>query len=259
MTARATHSTTSATSTTVPLLLNAAGKVALVAGAAGGIGSATVALFRSAGAQVGLFDLIHWRVTDKNLVPISGDVSSERDCAGAVARTVERFGRLDYVINAAGRVGAGKLVETRKKDWNDALAVNLDPAFFLARAAHPHLAATRGALVLISSTNGRNGGSHLSGAGYAVAKAGIINLTRYLAKEWANDGVRVNCVAPGPVATPMLDRLNDAEHAALKAAIPLGRYAEAGEIAATIGFLCSAHAASITGACINVSGGMVLD
>lgn len=242
-----------------PVLIDATGKVALIAGAAGGIGSATVGLFRSAGARAGLFDLVLWRISGDDVVPITGDVSSERDCAQAVERTVERFGRLDYVINAVGRVGAGKLVDTKKKDWDDALAVNLDPAFFLARAAHPHLAASRGAMVFISSTNGRNGGSHLSGVGYAVAKAGIINLTRYLAKEWAAEGIRVNCVAPGPVATPMLDRLTSAEHAALKTAIPLGRYAQANEVAATIAFLCSAHAASITGACLNVSGGMVLD
>jgi NAD(P)-dependent dehydrogenase (short-subunit alcohol dehydrogenase family) len=114
-------------------------------------------------------------------------------------------------------------------------------------------------MVLMSSSNAVNGGSAVSGAAYAVAKAGLLNLSRYLAKEWAPDLIRVNCIAPGPVATPMLDRLDAAAHAALIAAIPLKRYAEAAEIAAVTGFLCSAHAASMTGAVINVSGGLVLD
>jgi NAD(P)-dependent dehydrogenase (short-subunit alcohol dehydrogenase family) len=245
--------------TSAPALLEATGKVALVAGAAGGIGSATVGLLRAAGARVGLFDLLRWRITDPGVVPISGDAASERDCEQAIARTVERFGRLDYVVNAVGVIGAGKFADIATKDWHRLLQINLDSTFFLMRAAYPHLPKPGGAAVLISSTNGRNGGSRLSGAAYATAKAGIVNLTRYLAKEWAPDGVRVNCVAPGPVATPMVDRLSAAEHDALKAAIPLKRYAEASEIAATIGFLLSSHAASMTGACLNVSGGLLLD
>ena len=94
---------------------------------------------------------------------------------------------------------------------------------------------------------------------YGAAKAGVLNLTRALAKEWAAQGLRVNCVAPGPVATAMLDRLSEADHAALKAAIPLGRYADPQEIAAAIAFLCSDHARTMTGAMINISGGLVLD
>jgi 3-oxoacyl-[acyl-carrier protein] reductase len=108
-------------------------------------------------------------------------------------------------------------------------------------------------------SNARNGGSALSGAPYAVAKAGVSNLARYLAREWATDGLRVNCLAPGPVDTPMLDRLNPEQHAALQAAIPLGRYTSGREVAAAIAFLCSDHAASTTGATTNISGGLVLD
>jgi len=243
-----------------PLLLDARGKVALIAGASGGIGLATAALFREAGASLGLFDLDKRPAsTEEHVISIAGDATSERDVQRAVKRTVERFGRLDYVVNAVGVVGAGRLSDTSHADWDRLLAVNLDSAFLLTRAAWPALRESRGAVVLLSSTNGRNGGSHLSGAAYAVAKAGILNLARYLAKEWAADGVRINCVAPGPVNTPMLARLKPDEHRALRSAIPLARYAEPGEVAAAIAFLCSPHAASMTGTCLNISGGMVLD
>ena len=139
------------------------------------------------------------------------------------------------------------------------LDANLTSAFLLARACHRHLRRPGGTLVLLSSTNGRNGGGPLSGAAYAAAKAGILNLSRYLAKEWAAEGLRVNCVAPGPVDTPMLERLSAPQHQQLMAALPLGRYAQPDEVAGAIAFLCSSYAASITGACINVSGGMLLD
>ncbi len=111
-------------------------------------------------------------------------------------------------------------------------------------------------MVLFSSVNGRHGGNRLSGPAYAVAKAGVIGLTRHLAKDQARRRVRVNCVAPGPVATPMIDRLADDEMAALRATIPLDRITSPVEIAETVGWLCSPGAASITGAVIDVNGGM---
>lgn len=233
-------------------LLDASGKVALVAGSAGGIGRAVVGALADAGASVLGFD----RAPGAAMV---GDAANEADVARAVAATLERHGRLDFVVNAVGITGAGPLAATAPADWQRVRDVNLDSAYLLARAAHPHLQRAHGAVVLFSSTNGRNGGSALSGAAYAVAKAGIINLTRYLAKEWAADGIRVNCVAPGPVATPMLDRFSAAEREALRQSIPLKRIATPEEIAATVAFLLSPHAATMTGTCLNVSGGLVLD
>src|SRR3546814_14738852 len=96
-------------------------------------------------------------------------------------------------------------------------------------------------MVLLSSTNGRNGGSHLSGAAYAVAKAGLVNLVRYLAKEWAEAGVRVNCIAPGPVDTPMLARLAPVQRQALADGMLTGPLPTAGDTAASIAFLLRAH------------------
>jgi NAD(P)-dependent dehydrogenase (short-subunit alcohol dehydrogenase family) len=99
----------------------------------------------------------------------------------------------------------------------------------------------------------------LSGAAYAVAKAGVMNLMRYLAKEWAPDGIRVNCLAPGPIDTPMLARLDEATRASLAAATPLGRVGVPADVASVVGYLASPGASFLTGTVHNVSGGLLLD
>jgi len=246
---------------TSPSLIDAAGRIALITGAAGGIGRATVDLFLSAGANVVAMDQDRSRLPKDStaLIPIAADATDEQSVRSAVNCAVERFGGLDYAIGTVGVGGAGPLSDVTLAEWKRLLDINLTSMFLLARECYPFLRRPGGAMVMISSTNGRNGGSQLSGPAYAVAKAGVLNLVRYLAKEWAADGLRVNSVAPGPVATPMLDRFSDVQHARLKESIPQRRYAEANEIAAAIGYLCSRHAASMTGACINVSGGLVMD
>jgi NAD(P)-dependent dehydrogenase (short-subunit alcohol dehydrogenase family) len=245
-------------------LLDGAGRVAFVTGAAGGIGRALIRNLRSEGAKVAALDLSEKALTvafgrDDGITTIAGNASAEADVRSAVAAALDTYGRIDFAINLAGAVGAGKLADTALADWQRLVDINLTSAFLVCRETYRALKTSKGAAVLISSTNGLNGGSHLSGAAYAVAKAGIINLTRYLAKEWAADGIRVNCLAPGPVDTPMVARLKPDEHAALKRAIPIGRYATAEECAAQIIFLCSAHAGSTTGTVANISGGLVLD
>ena len=112
-------------------------------------------------------------------------------------------------------------------------------------------------MVLLGSSNGISGGSALSGAAYAVAKAGVHNLTRYLAKEWAADGIRVNALAPGPIDTAMVARLDGATRSVLRRDVPLGRFGTADEVAAHVLFLCSRHAAWQTGTVTNLSGGLV--
>jgi len=244
-----------------PSLINARGKVALVTGAAGGIGRATVSLLRSAGAHVATFDR-----TVKGLPPegadvlrFAGDAADERIVRTAVRETARQFGKIDYIVSATGAAGAGTIAETSLEDWRRLMDVNLTSAFLLCREAHKHLRKPGAAVVLFSSTNGRTGGTAVSGPAYAAARAGVLNLTRHLAREWARSGVRVNCIAPGPVATPMLDRLTGAKHAASGDSIPLKRYSEARELAGIVAFLLSPYAASVTGACLNVSGGLVLD
>lgn len=237
-------------------------RVALVTGAAGGIGRATVDALMRGGFAVAAVDLALADLPcafDAPFEAISADVTDESAVASAVERCVRRFGALDCVVHLAGAVGSGPLVEVSAADWRRLLDLNLTSAFLLAKAAHPHLRDRRGTLVLASSTNGINGGSALSGPAYAVAKAGVINLVRYLAKEWGVEGIRVNAVAPGPVDTPMLARLPAATRDALRQSIPLGRIAEASDVAGVVSFLCSPQAAYLTGTVLNVSGGLVLD
>ena len=237
-------------------------RVALVTGAAGGIGRATVDALMRGGFAVAAVDLALADLPcafDAPFEAISADVTDESAVAGAVERCVRRFGGIDCVVHLAGAVGRGPLVEVSAADWRRLLDVNLTSAFLLAKAAHPHLRDRRGTLVLVSSANGLNGGSALSGPAYAVAKAGVLNLVRYLAKEWGAEGIRVNAVAPGPVDTPMLARLPEATREALQQSIPLGRLASAGDVAGVIAFLCSPQAEYLTGTVLNVSGGLVLD
>ncbi len=247
--------------TAPPRLLEGKGRRAFVAGASGGIGRSVTDVFTSAGARVAgtARDSRNLPAKTADFLPLAMNPVSEDSVAKALDDAAAAFGGLDFVISMIGMVGAGPLADMTAEDWQAVLDVNLTSCFYLAKHAHPHLKRSRGTLVLCSSTNGLNGGSRLSGAAYAVAKAGILNLNRYLAKEWAADGIRVNCVAPGPVETPMLDRLSDDQHAALKAGIPLGTYASADQVARAVAFLCSDAAATMTGTVMNISAGLVLD
>ena len=239
----------------------AARPVAFVTGAAGGIGAACAEALAAEDFALALADLSIPAPASgiEPALSLAFDVTDEAATQDALAQVSARLGRLDLLVHAAGQVGAGPLVDVTADEWRRLIDVNLNSAFLIARAAHDLLAESRGSLVLFSSTNGLNGGSALSGPAYAVAKAGIINLTRYLAKEWATEGIRVNCLAPGPVATPMLDRLSSAQLAALAATVPLGRLAKPEEVAATVRYLASAEAAWLTGTVHNISGGLVLD
>lgn len=238
-------------------LLDARGRVLLLSGAAGGVGQALCKLYLAAGGQVAALDTTKGP-TRPGVASFVCDVADEAQVADAMASALKEFGRIDAFVHAAGIVGEGAITETAYADWRRVIEVNLSSAFLLARASYPALRETRGAAVLVGSSNGSNGGSALSGAAYAASKAALANLGRYLAKEWAPH-VRVNTIAPGPVATPMLDRLGEAETAKLKDSMLTGRLIEADEAAGAIAFLLSDHAAAITGATLNQSGGLILD
>lgn len=236
-------------------------RVAWLSGAAGGIGRAVITRLQRDGWHIHATDLnlTGAAVKAANVQWERVDVTSEAAVDASLASCQQQAGRIDAVVHLAGAVGRGPLVQTTLEAWQHIVDLNLTSAFLVARAAHGALQASRGGLVLMSSTNGLSGGTVLSGPAYAAAKAGIVNLTRYLAKEWAPDGIRANCVAPGPVETPMLGRLDEATRASLGALTPLGRLATADDVAATIAFLVSADAAFLTGTVHNVSGGLWLD
>lgn len=212
----------------------------LVVGGAGGIGGVCAEWFKTRGDDVVVLDL--------SLGHDAADPSS-------VAEVLSSVDSLDVVVHAAGSVGRGGIEDLDLAEWNRVLNDNLTSAAVVTSQALPKMG-KGGSVVLFSSVNGRHGGNKLSGPAYAVAKAGIIGLTRHLAKHEAARGVRVNCVAPGPVATPMLDRLSSEEMTRLRETIPLGHITEPSEIAETVGWLCSPGAASVTGAVIDNNGGM---
>ncbi|HPF28170.1 MAG: SDR family oxidoreductase [Steroidobacteraceae bacterium] len=235
--------------------------VAFVTGAAGGIGKAVVARLRQRGMRVYATDLALSAIpcTESDFAAASLDVTDERAVTEAVQACARQFGQLDHVVHLAGRGGTGPLTDVSFSEWRNLLAVNLDSAFLLAKAAASALSARHGTLTLMASTNALNGGSALSGPAYAVAKAGIINLTRYLAKEWAPQGVRVNCLAPGPIDTPMVGRFAAEIRARLIQSVPLQRLGKPDEVAAAIDYLTGDGGAFITGTVMNISGGVVLD
>lgn len=240
--------------------------VALVTGAAGGLGRATVARLRERGMRIVATDLALADIpcgvpAERALVTLASlDVTDEAAIAALVARVLAELGRLDHVIHLAGCAGHGPLDSVDIESWRRVIEVNLTSAFLLAKASHGALAQTRGSLVLTSSTNGLNGGSSLSGPAYAVAKAGLINLTRYLAKEWAGEGIRVNCLAPGPIDTPMVTgRFTPEVLEQLRRSVPLGRIGQPEDVAHAIDYLISERASFVTGTVMNLSGGLVLD
>ena len=215
-------------------------KNAFVIGSSGAIGGACRSWFERHGYHVYEFDR-------KQGYEAANPEDYKRILAG-----VEH---LDVLIHAAGSVGMGGIEQCTLEEWHRILNDNLTSAFVACQASLS-LLNRGGSIVLFSSVNGRHGGNALSGPAYAAAKAAVIGFARNLAKELAPREIRVNVVAPGPVATPMLTRLPGDVIENLRATMPLGKIISPDEIAGTIGWLCSADANSITGAVIDINGGM---
>jgi 3-oxoacyl-[acyl-carrier protein] reductase len=214
----------------------------LVVGGAGGIGSETSKLLAARGERVEVVD----RAT--------GVDACDPD---AVERFVAGVPDLANVVHLAGSVGRGSIEQHSLDDWRRVLDDNLTTAFVVSRVTVPLLRDRGGgSIVFMSSVNARTGGNRFSGGAYVAAKAGLIGLARHLALDLAPDRIRVNVIAPGPVSTPMLKRLNSTEMEAIMDQVPLRRAAEPAEIAAAIAYLLSSDAASITGAVLDVNGGM---
>lgn len=217
----------------------------LVVGGRGGVGTATVRALQRDGAA--------FAVLDRADGVDAADPEQVRRYFSAAG-----IAELAAVVVLAGRAGSGSIDDTDIDEWRGLMRDNVDAAYVVIRESLPLLRAFSGdrSIVLLSSVNGRHGGNNLSGPAYATAKAAIIGLTRHLAVTLAGEGIRVNAIAPGPVETPMLHRLSVGERAGLLRAIPLGHTAEPEEIAGTVRFLLSESARSITGAVIDVNGGM---
>lgn len=234
-------------------------KIALVTGAARGIGLATTHLFLEQGWQVAMIDRDAPELTQA-AQGLAGartfvcDVSDPDQVAAMVQATLAAFGRLDAVVNNAGVADFGPIEDTSFARWRRVMETNLDGVFLVSQACIPALKATRGALVNIASISGLRA-STLRVA-YGTSKAAVIHLTKQQAAELGEYGVRANCVCPGPVRTKLAMAVHtqdiiDAYHDA----IPLNRYGSESEIAELITFLASDKASYITGQVVAADGG----
>jgi len=240
------------------------GKVALVTGAGSGLGSATAMRFAREGARVmcvdvtaSAADLVARRIVEDGGEAFGrqGNITDEATCKQCVEATLERFGSLSTLVNSAGvrPRHAGPTPPT--DDWRFVVDVNLTGSYLMSRAALPALQASgAGSITHMASIFGLVGGS--TGAAYAASKGAIVNLTRQMAIEWA-PRVRVNCVCPGVIETPMTAplRQDPAWSAAVLKRYPLGRFGQPEEIAAAILYLASDEAAFVTGVALPVDGG----
>ncbi|KGJ10638.1 SDR family oxidoreductase (plasmid) [Paracoccus versutus] len=234
-------------------------KTAIVTGGCRGIGLAATEIFLEQGWRVAMVDRdteeLH-RVADgmENVLAVEADVSDPDQVARMMAETVAGFGRVDALVNNAGVALFSRAGRTSFEEWREVMATNLDGVFLCTQAAAPELARTGGAIVNIASISGLRA-STLRVA-YGTSKAAVIHLTKQFAAELGELGIRVNCVAPGPVKTKLAAAVHAPEIiSAYYDAIPLNRYGEAREIAEAIVFLCSDKASFVSGQTLAVDGG----
>ncbi|MGB5745688.1 MAG: 3-oxoacyl-[acyl-carrier-protein] reductase [Desulfobacterales bacterium] len=188
---------------------------------------------------------------------IQVNVASEKEVSGFVARALDETGRIDVLVNNAGITRDGLLVRMKESDWEDVLNINLKGTFLCIKAVtKPMMKQRYGRIINVSSVVGVSGNP--GQANYVASKAGIIGLTKGVAKELASRGITANVVAPGYIETDMTADLPDKAKEAMVNQIPLGRAGTAEDIAATVVFLASDQAAYITGQVIHVSGGMYM-
>lgn len=241
-----------------------ADKVAVVTGAASGIGAATARMLSRRGAAVMLFDINETsahavrdaiRAEGGRAEVCCGDVANSADCNRAIDEALAAFGHIDILVNNAGGGRIVPIAELGDDEWRWMQGINVDGTLFMTRAAVvPMLAAGRGAIVNVASVHGLVGfANHV---GYTAAKGAIVNMTKTLGAELSSRGVRVNAVCPGVIMTPLVrDSCDDAALEALSRLHPIGRLGNPDEVAKAICFLASDEASFVTGTALAVDGG----
>lgn len=236
-------------------------RVAIVTGAARGIGFAVAQRLVTDGLQVALLDRDEAAAHEaaaalgENTQPFICDISDSTSVNATIAAVVERWGRLDVLVNNAGIVGPNKpLIEVSDEEWARVVAINLSGAFYCCRAAAPQMLKNDwGRIVNIASIAGKEGNPNL--AGYSATKAAVIGLTKSLGKELATTGVRVNAIAPAVIETEILEQATPETRAYMISRIPMGRPGRSEEVAALVSWLASEECSFSTGAVYDISGG----
>jgi len=244
------------------------GKVAAISGAASarGIGLATARLFAKHGARIAVLDLdeaASQRAAGELGPDHKGfacDVTDRESCTRAAQRVVETFGQVDILLNNAGVTQPVKTMDITPDDWHRIIDVNLSGVLYLSQAFIPYMRERKqGSIACMSSVSAQRGGGVFGGPHYSAAKAGVLGLAKAMARELGPDGIRVNCVTPGLIQTDITGgKLTDQMRQEILKGIPLNRLGDADDVAGAYLFLASDLSAYITGAVIDVNGGMLI-
>jgi 3-oxoacyl-[acyl-carrier protein] reductase len=243
-------------------------KVAIVTGSARGIGRAIALKLAEAGANIVVNDIAaaadslegvaaEIRALNRQALVVTADVSSSEDVARLIETAAGHFGRIDILVNNAGVTRDQLLMRMTDEDWDTVLNIDLKSAFLCTRSVLRHMVRQRwGRIISIASVVGITGNA--GQANYASAKAGVIGLTKSIAKEVGSRGITANAIAPGFIETKMTEQLDEKQRQVLLQHIPLGSIGTPRDVAEAVAFLASEEARYITGQVLNVDGGMAL-
>jgi 3-oxoacyl-[acyl-carrier protein] reductase len=248
-----------------------AGRTALITGAGGGIGGAVARAFAAEGADLALADIKPvpsladaLRALGRRVIDVPTDVTRSGEVQALVRESVQALGRIDILVNVAGTVSFGSAESLAEAEWERVLAVNLKGTFLCCQAVIAGMRAQKyGRIINIGSILGKNGGNarpwldrteqtHAANVAYGVSKAGVHAMTMFLARELAADGITVNAVAPGPIASAMTANFPER----LRNLIPVGRLGAADEVAQACMFLAAESSGFVTAEILDVNGGM---
>jgi NAD(P)-dependent dehydrogenase (short-subunit alcohol dehydrogenase family) len=243
-------------------------KVAVITGGAGinGLGFATARNMAAQGARVVILDLARaepeaaaQRLGEGHLGLVT-DVTDKAACDAAIATALERYGRIDVLVNNAGITQPVKTLEIRGEDYDRILDVNLRGTLYMTQAVLPAMRTRKsGSVICISSVSAQRGGGIFGGPHYSAAKAGVLGLARAMAREFGSDGIRVNCITPGLIETDITQgKLTPERKQEIADTIPLARLGSADDVAGACVFLASELAAYCTGITLDVNGGMLI-